>query len=140
MEEQRELIPSMETLLEAEEYEETPVERNLEGENLEDAHQTSDILFSKSPMYEAVQEEDHENDDCSGDTIALGSHENEMYNNYELEGVIPPENTIPIGNIPNDDIVQPIQVEEDNTALDRGPRVENPYKARLKKVLKKYRK
>jgi len=48
----------METPLEAKGHEETLVERNPEGENLEDANQPSDIPFSKSLVDEAYQEED----------------------------------------------------------------------------------
>jgi len=126
MEEQRELIPDIETPLEAEEYEETPTERNPEDENLKDSNQPRIIPFSKSPMDEAYQEEDHENDDYSRDTIALGSFEHEMNNNYELEGEILLENTVPTGNIFDNNIMQPIHVVEGNVAPYGSPRVEEP--------------
>lgn len=129
----------METPLEAKEHEGTssikeievvsigPVDALAEGspedENLRDANQPSDIPFSKSPVDEAYQGEDHENDNYLGDTISLGSPETKMHNNYKLEGEIPPKNIVPIGNIPDDDIVQPVQVVENNAALDRGPKV-----------------
>jgi len=111
----------MDTLLEAKEHEgktrrketqvvstslvEPPTKGNPEDENLRDANQPSDIPFSKSPVDEAYQGEDHENDKCLGDTFALGSLQKKIHNNYELEGDIPPEDIVPIGNIPDDDIV-----------------------------------
>lgn len=68
----------------------------------------------------------------------MGSLENEIRNNYELEGEILPEKIVPIRNIPDDGIVQPIHVVKDNVAPKGCPRVETPYRARLKKVLIKY--
>jgi len=49
-----------------------------------------------------------------------------MNNNYELKGEIPPTNTTPIRNIPDVNIMQPVQVAEGNAAPDGSPRVEEP--------------
>lgn len=120
-----------------------PIEGNLEDENMRDANQPSDTPFLTSPADKAYQGEDPENDNFSGDTIALGSPENEIHNNNKLEGEIPLADTVPIGNIPDDDIVHPVQEIEDNAAhplSDEGPRVEKSYRARLRKMLRKYKK
>lgn len=70
----------------------------------------------------------------------MGSLENEIHNNNELEGEITPEDIVPIGNILDDDIVQYVQEAKDNVALDKGLRIEKSYSARLRKMLRKYRK
>jgi len=89
MEEQRESIPSMETPFEVKVHEgeaikeetervgtgpmDPPAEVNPGEETLGDANQPGNTPFSKSPKDEAYPGEDQENNNCSGDTIELGS-------------------------------------------------------------------
>lgn len=72
----------------------------------------------------------------------MGSPGKEIHDNDELEGETPPRDIVPIGTIPDADIVSPVQEPEDNAAnppSDVGPRVNNSYRYRLRNMLKKYR-
>lgn len=53
-------------------------EGNPKVKNLGDSNQVGDTPLLKSTTDKAYQGEDLENDNCSGDTISLGSPKNEI--------------------------------------------------------------
>lgn len=95
LEKEREPIPFVERTLEAEVHEEEtireenqletigplepPAEKNPTDETLGGENQPRNDSFMKSPEDEAHLEENPKNDNCSGDTIALGSPKREIH-------------------------------------------------------------
>lgn len=124
MDEQRELIPSMEKPLEAETHEQDitnrrnrapepgpvdpPAEENLVNETLLDKTQPGNTIFSMSPEDEAYSEGNLENDNFSRDTIVLGSPEREIHGKVELEDVSPLGDTVPDETLPDANTLAPV--------------------------------
>lgn len=71
----------------------------------------------KSPEDEAHLEEDPENDNCSEDTIPLGSPEREAHEDRDLEGENPSGDTVPLEPHPDVDIIPPEHEPEVNTIV-----------------------